>query len=175
MKPDLEKLRQLAQAATKGPWRWTLTKQSVRDEVLEYFAAHYDKCQEGPLHGVGIPAPGRAIEEECLAVSITGNGPTSEANAQYIAALDPQIVLGLIDEIEKQAKYHAATANVCADKIELLRAENESLQKVLKEAQLKAWNAGVRAATKSIEDSHKYGFSDVTDGLLNNMNLGKEE
>lgn len=72
--------------ATEGEWLWTLTKQTTRAEVLAHFTEIYDGGEEGPLHGCGVPAPGGTIEEGCLTTAITGNGPTSEANAKFICA-----------------------------------------------------------------------------------------
>lgn len=86
--PDqIAELRRLLDAATGGEWVWTLTSQSSRKDVLRYLQEHCDRSPEGPLHGVGVPAPGCTIEEHCLVTAISGNGPASEANAQLIAAL----------------------------------------------------------------------------------------
>ncbi len=83
----LAELERLETEATPEPWVWTLTSQESREDVLAYFAEHYDKGEGGPLHGCGVPAPGCSIEDECLATSITGNGPTSKANARFSAAI----------------------------------------------------------------------------------------
>jgi hypothetical protein len=76
---DTDKLRMKAEAATPGPW------------ALRYALGRI----EWPLviaHGFG------AIPD------VTENAYANPADAEYIAAVSPDVVLGLLDRIEAQDK-----------------------------------------------------------------------
>jgi hypothetical protein len=79
---DLAKLKALAQAATPGPWR---------DCPMDMFVF-------GPGGGDMI-----ASTDDNGELLIRGHGARlpMEANARYIAAVDPTTVLALIAEIER--------------------------------------------------------------------------
>lgn len=104
---DIAKARSVIAAASKGPAAWTVNGpgragQTVEEQVREMFAPGGGEC-----HGVAMPLPGAPIESldggEALYLCLTGNGPTSAANARYIAgSFDP--VAGwsaALDEIER--------------------------------------------------------------------------
>lgn len=84
-------------AASKGPKRWVTNVpggqggKTVEEQVREMFA------KRGPdtaCHGVAMPIGGCPIESledgDALYLCLTGNGPTSAANARYIVgSFDP--------------------------------------------------------------------------------------
>lgn len=93
---DIEKARKTIAAASKGPKRWTTNVpggqggKTVEEQVCEMFA----KGDGVECHGVAMPVDGQPVESldggEALYLCLTGNGPTSAANARYIAgSFDP--------------------------------------------------------------------------------------
>jgi hypothetical protein len=107
---DIEAARAVIAAASGGPKRWVTNVpggqggKSVEEQVLEMFTKH---GPEVACHGVAMPVDGQPVESlddgEALYVCLTGNGPTSAANARYIAgSFDP--VAGwaaALDEVER--------------------------------------------------------------------------
>jgi hypothetical protein len=75
---DVERLRELALAATPGPWRW-----------------------EGDAYGGDVFAGEAGEYQGFIAVDHEGigNAVRSGADAAYIAAIDPQTLLGLLDRL----------------------------------------------------------------------------
>ena len=107
-------LRKAAEAATPGPWDvWAEKCPDPVDAKIE-LAEQVDKCEQFVGELYLLNAAGK-----CPAT--TGCGPTSKANATFIAAANPQAVLSLLDERD------ALTARVAA-----LEAENEKLWEALK-------------------------------------------
>ena len=107
-------LRKAAEAATPGPWDvWAEKCPDPVDAKIE-LAEQVDKCEQFVGELYLLNAAGK-----CPAT--TGCGPTSKANATFIAAANPQAVLSLLDERD------ALTARVAA-----LEAENEKLREALK-------------------------------------------
>lgn len=106
-------LRKAAKAATPGPWDvWAEKCPDPVDAKIE-LAEQVDKCEQFVGELYLLNAAGK-----CPAT--TGCGPTSKANATFIAAANPQAVLSLLDERD------ALTARVAA-----LEAENEKLREAL--------------------------------------------
>lgn len=98
--PDL---RALAEAATPGPWgaryfddgdkaearRFAVAlEMSAGDITYRLIAGAADACQQ------------EGGSEDWLNLGFMGNGPTSGANAAYIAAASPDVILALLDEID---------------------------------------------------------------------------
>lgn len=90
---DIKAARAVIAAASKGPKRMVVNvpgEQSVAEQVRQMFAASpSEEC-----HGVAMPLEGLPVESleggEALYLCITGNGPTSAANARFIAgSFDP--------------------------------------------------------------------------------------
>lgn len=107
-------LRKAAEAATPGPWDvWAEKCPDPVDAKIE-LAEQVDKCEQFVGELYLLNAAGK-----CPAT--TGCGPTSKANATFIAAANPQAVLSLLDERD------ALTARVAA-----LEAENKKLRETLK-------------------------------------------
>lgn len=83
---DLLAAESRATAATQGPWHRGRSKAETRSECVSYFADAYDKGEPGPIHLVCVPvAPDVDMNDEAIFPCFTGNGPTSEANAEFIA------------------------------------------------------------------------------------------
>jgi len=86
MTVDTTKLRELAQAATPGPWRST--------DAIEW-----DEC-------VAEISYWHVFQEEGTELSSMDN------DAEYIAAANPATVLALLDEIDKLRTIEAAARNL---------------------------------------------------------------
>ena len=94
-----EELRRLATEATPGPW--TIHTEEVCSPIVA--AMELSKLVHG---SVFVPVLPMVVGSNGLATAVTGCGPTSVANATYIAAASPDVVLALIDrlaEVEKDA------------------------------------------------------------------------
>jgi len=71
---DIKRLRELAKAATPGPWKYTV-------------------CDD---YGCGITRPGGWVD----AVACSWEHKDEVADTQYIAAVGPDVVLRMLDEID---------------------------------------------------------------------------
>ena len=95
-----EELRRLATEATPGPW--TIHPEEVCSPIVA--ATALSKLVHG---SVFVPVLPMVVGSNGLATAVTGCGPTSVANAAYIAAASPDVVLALIDrlaEVEKDGR-----------------------------------------------------------------------
>lgn len=95
-----EELRRLATEATPGPW--TIHTEEVCSPIVA--AMELSKLVHG---SVFVPVLPMVVGSNGLATAVTGCGPTSVANAAYIAATSPDVVLALIDrlaEVEKDGR-----------------------------------------------------------------------
>lgn len=102
-----EELRRLATEATPGPW--TIHTEEVCSPIVA--AMELSKLVHG---SVFVPVLPMVVGSNGLATAVTGCGPTSVANAAYIAAASPDVVLALIDrlaEVEKDAARYQAIRN----------------------------------------------------------------
>lgn len=108
MNVDEKKLRELAEGATPGPWKQGMVSGRCRKP------SHGKSHHPGPLGKdpcVYAYTISNADDYECRHVSIEPNitligsdesGPVlSESNAAFIAAVNPQTVIALLDEIER--------------------------------------------------------------------------
>jgi len=93
----LRELRRVAEAATPGPWRAGGRKFKT---VAEIVAVLEDMVRSGGLELYFVVLE----EDRSTAVAVTGNGPTSDANARYIAAFDPPTVLAMLDALDEQER-----------------------------------------------------------------------
>jgi len=101
----LADIRRLASRATSGPllvgcYCETLTAVEYVSDLLSHGS--------GPCYMLYAPdhpdtriGPNPMRPEHVAVTLVTGNGPTSEANADYYAEVTPQLVTKLIDEIER--------------------------------------------------------------------------
>ena len=76
-----------------GPWQYEWYN-LTRDEMKKMCSNIIDASPSPYFHGVGSSL---SIRD---AVALVGNGATSQENAEYIAALSPDVALALIAEIE---------------------------------------------------------------------------
>lgn len=88
---DIKNALDIIHTASKGPAVWTADPADMEEAAIARFLVHYRLARAATgsevLHQVDVPADdgGAAF---CMAV--TGNGPTSRANARYIAgSLNP--------------------------------------------------------------------------------------
>jgi hypothetical protein len=88
----IDEALEVCRAASRGPARWAANRAETRETALERFTKHLDLAKEVTgsfvTHQVDLEA-GDDDGGFCLAV--TGNGPTSAANARFIAgAVHPE-------------------------------------------------------------------------------------
>ena len=90
---DYTELRRLATAATPGPW--TIHTEEVCSPIVA--AMELSKLVHG---SVFVPVLPMVVGSNGLATAVTGCGPTSVANAAYIAAISPDVVLTLLADLD---------------------------------------------------------------------------
>ena len=90
---DLMELEALCAAATPPPWETSVSPTTTVEEAAEQAAKHVRAGDGVKLYGVWCPDhPGTAIGEDrthpafAVHAALTGNGPTSAPNADFIAA-----------------------------------------------------------------------------------------
>lgn len=103
---ELKELRQLAEAATPGPWtvRRLMREPSLEDKVTakvegkpEVQAVEVDCFVQAP----------RLSSEHPYDIQVLGDDrnetlyPTWRADISYVAAVDPQTIIGLIDDVTR--------------------------------------------------------------------------
>jgi len=92
---DTKNLRVLAEAATPGPWT------IYTDEVISPIVAAMELSKLA--HGsVFTPVLPMVVGSNGLVTAVTGCGPTSVANADFIAACSPDVLLALLDALERK-------------------------------------------------------------------------
>lgn len=121
---DTNKLKELAERATPGPWQadQLAVTADTRTQVC---------CGQAYMECCGDPEiEGEEFDPVCSA--------TSEPLADFIAAANPQAILGLIAEVERLREKHAETRGresvqrtlrtEAEDERDRLKAENEALK-----------------------------------------------
>jgi hypothetical protein len=119
-KSEWDKDREVIEAATEGPWYWFTTGDKARTEVVDYLRRAYEANSEATVHGCCVPNGDHPLTEEALFTAVTGNGPTSEANAKFIVCA--------------RTRWPAAL-----DEIERLRKEIKALKQWIGTAQMRAY------------------------------------
>ena len=100
---DLTKLREIAEAATPGPWKFATAPAEGSDETaIEYLGGALTGY--GPLCVVWIPET-LGDPDGYRLTAATGDGPHALMDATHIAAFDPPTVLSLLDEIERLQRW----------------------------------------------------------------------
>lgn len=97
---DLGELALRAQAATPGPWLSCYNDSGTHADTVAHVAESLARGSGDRVYGVHAPH----LREDGKGVvwpAITGNGPTSEANAYFIAACDPQSILALLARLAR--------------------------------------------------------------------------
>jgi hypothetical protein len=78
---DLDKLEALTLAASPGGVLAKFDSTDQADQIRQF--TENLTHGSGEVWGVVVPINGKAIDDECAYSAITGNGPTSEANAKF--------------------------------------------------------------------------------------------
>ncbi len=111
---DLARFMAIADAASPEPWQWGHTgTKTVEDAIVfvtENVTSTYEATDIADLSCVFVGDPD--VSGSTKLVTITGNGPTSRANAEYIAAAQPRNVQCLITEIRRQRNEIARLARL---------------------------------------------------------------
>lgn len=142
----LAELRAKAEAATGGEWRdgWygdaTGTTPLTTPELMDVFYAMVKRG--GPFFFEVAPA--RQPEGDTVAIALVGNGPTSEANAAYIAAANPAVVLRLLSALEDATRAVEAVRKV---RKEHRRRKPHTFSAVCVSEQMHAIDAAIAAAS----------------------------
>jgi hypothetical protein len=83
------------------PWTVGLTEAEDEEEVLKVLRAAYRSGTPGPVWMVGVPDRDAPMEDTGVYIAITGNGRSSRAHAEFIAAA-PDLLAAAMAEIERQ-------------------------------------------------------------------------
>ncbi len=86
-KDQIDKWREVASRASRERWCYGTSGDDGRAYMLECF----DRGEAGPV--------GTVFLEDDRVIAITGNGPTSEANAKFIAWSCPANVMAALDAL----------------------------------------------------------------------------
>ena len=105
----------------------------------------YNKGPSGPVHAVWFGDP-----DDALIVAVTGNGPTSEANAKHIAWSSPRNVAALIAEV-RALRHHCDAAGPDHNLLALLDLYHEREQAALAKL-AEAKRLGLIAARVVLDD-----------------------
>lgn len=103
---DLAEMERLALAASQADWQIGHTDTKTHEEAITFLTETIAKRDSSDLWLVFFGGDRRyegdqEYADESLTVAITGNGPTSEANAAYLAACKPATLLLLINELRR--------------------------------------------------------------------------
>jgi hypothetical protein len=145
---DLSALREVAEKATPGPWDvW-------REPCADKYEAANELSEQAHLTD-GFAGAIFLLNANGKCPASTGCGPTSEANAAYIAAFNPQTVLALLE--------HLAAEKARADAAE---AERDRLEDELQDAQNLPWPDWAEKILKTVREYSGYdGYDDALDGV----------
>ena len=101
-------LRQIAEAATSGPWRVRFFEDDHEGEIARFAEALRLSAEHNPGTGRMCYRLIAGDDEACtegghgdwLNLAFYGNGPCSEANARFAAVFSPDVVLELLADLE---------------------------------------------------------------------------
>lgn len=94
-----KRIRALASAATPNLCVGLFASDNQKKQVA-MFKESLEKRPEGKVWCCCAEIPGKPISEEALYAAITGNGPTSEANARFFAVAR-ELVLSLLQQLDE--------------------------------------------------------------------------
>lgn len=124
------RLRSLEAKATPGPWYRGHNPDHC--EPVAYFREAYAYGPPGRVHLVCVPFNDKPLNDEALFTAITGNGPTSEANAALIAEARNLLpaLLDALDAAERerdvaQRALQLATTHTSGDVLALRDVERD--------------------------------------------------
>ena len=93
----MSKIRELAQKATPGPTEFGVIPEKSLDAQVEWYK---ESLSKGLINDGLIDVYGVYIAGSDTPICHTGNGPTSAANAAFIAACSPECILAYEDCVE---------------------------------------------------------------------------
>lgn len=134
---DLAAIRKVIIAASpERPMLWGRTKPTSHDDVIAEIAVAIRRGPEIGATIVHFPVEDDGDGATSVFVAITGNGPRSQANAEYIVnSFDPVLGWGAcVDEIEVLRKQLNEQSLAAFDARQLLYAEIERLK-----SEIDAW------------------------------------
>lgn len=91
---DLDELEALARAASQQRWEVGHSATGTLEDAVAWTERTLAQSDATDLYMVFYGDP--AIEGDTRVVALTGNGPTSEANADYLYAVQPQNLLRIL-------------------------------------------------------------------------------
>ena len=179
---EIARLRELEKKATPGPWFLAVHEEKTVKKLMAWlakFGSHYPNNKILHMVGAGKFGEDGLDEDEIRVPAVTGNGPTSEANRDYICAARNALP-ALLDEVERLR----GLADHTDDQIKLtgMRAELNQLSLELDMARRdrdKA-EADLAAALKRAEISEKAlheistAFNSHWTDALNMQRIAKE-
>ena len=150
---SLQALREAAEKATPSPWTHDAYPLLAKESAIDWVCASLSKGGDG-IHLVQSALPKIADDEEHPTVMLTGNGPTSEANATFISLASPSTVLKLCRIAEAGQKcFPAADGMTTFDPVRAM----EELRTALAELENGvAVNERIWVEEKAFLDSAKY-------------------
>ena len=140
--PDFAQLRELAEKATPRPWYPAIHEESTVKKLMAWlskFGMHYPDNKIIHMVGSGKIGDDGLDEDEIRVPAVTGNGPCSEANRDYIVAAANGLPV-LMDEYERlraviNRAYDLAIENGIDDPWHQLGRISEALRNGLKGGQ----------------------------------------
>lgn len=94
---QIEELRRLAEAATPGEWTVWAEKTPNKSDAIAEFAYQVENTEN-------FSGTTWLLNANGVCPASTGCGATSEANAAYIAAANPAVILEILDSLERAEK-----------------------------------------------------------------------
>lgn len=95
---DLNTIERFFGQSSKGTWEYAQFASTTIDEHIALITDMLTKTAGDDLFGVIVPQPGKAAEDEPWIIALTGNGPTSSENAQFVT-MAHEILPRLIHEL----------------------------------------------------------------------------
>ncbi len=136
---DLTKLREIANAATPGPWESAAAPAEGSDETaIEYLEGALTGY--GPLCVVWVPET-LGDPDGYRLTATTGDGPHALMDAAHIATFDPPTVIALLGEIEELRRWKA-------EMVQML----DGLNKLAQAAEVPLGGRIIETATERIEE-----------------------
>ncbi len=94
---ELDELERLATAATQDLWQFGHSGTETLEDAVAWMTDVISHRDAPDLWAVFCGDP----EDKPIMPAYTGNGPTSEANAAYLVAVQPRNVLALIAQLRR--------------------------------------------------------------------------
>lgn len=134
-----------------------------RGDGREFILDAYNKGPAGSVHTVWYGDP-----DDALIVAVTGNGPTSEANAKHIAWSSPRNVAALLDEVRalraEARALRAAAEEREADMHARIRAGYDKTVADAWRAEVAKRDAEI-ADLRALVESQRRDYLDVCDAI----------